>query len=115
MAGKKKRVKAMKGKRVKARGGKKVGMGKRVKQRSGGATKRAALKGGGGPAEAGITKLLVGLALGKKKMTPEIKKKIEKLMKPEGPRPEPLPRDFKPEYETGPYTPPPKKKSIKKK
>jgi len=59
MVGKKKRVKAMKGKRVKAMGGKtmkgkrvkamggkKVGMGKRVKQRSGGATKRVPLKKG---------------------------------------------------------------------
>ena len=40
MAGKKKRIKAMgggkMGKRVKAMGGKKIGMGKRVKQRSGG-------------------------------------------------------------------------------
>ena len=114
-----KRVKAMggkkvgMGKRVKARGGKKVGMGKRVKQRSGGATKRAALK-GGGPAEAGITKLLIGLALGKKKMTPEMRKQIEKIMKPEGPRPEPLPRDFEPEYETGPYTPPKKPKKNTK-
>ena len=58
MVGKKKRVKAMKGKRVKAMKGKrvkamggsnsvkKVGMGKRVKQRSGGATKRVPLKKG---------------------------------------------------------------------
>jgi hypothetical protein len=118
MVGKKKRIKAMgggkMGKRVKAMGGKKVGMGKRVKQRSGGATKRAALK-GGGPAEAGITKLLTMLALGKKKMTPDQKKRIKTLMKPEGPRPEPLPRDYKPKYESGPYTPPAKKKSIKKK
>ena len=117
MVGKKKRVKAMgggkMGKRVKAMGGKKVGMGKRVKQRSGGATKRAALK-GGGPAEAGITKLLTMLALGKKKMTPDQKKRIKTLMKPEGPRPEPLPRDSKPEYETGPYTPPKKPKKNTK-
>jgi len=55
------------------------------------------------------------LALGKKKMTPDQKKKIKTLMKPEGPRPEPLPRDYKPKYESGPYTPPAKKKSIKKK
>ena len=130
MVGKKKRVKAMKGKRVKAMGGKnvgmgkrvkarggsnsvkKVGMGKRVKQRSGGATKRVNLRGGGGPAELGVTRLLALLA--GRKMTPAQIKKMKGMMGPEDNITKPLPRDFKPEYETGPYTPPKKPKKNTK-